>query len=194
MSSSEKRRLRTDFRARRRAIEGADRRELEAAIHAGLSAHLGQRGPCVIGVYAATGGEVSLDVCYATWASQGHALAWPKVGPEGVLTFYRGALSDLRPGYRGIREPASSQKTVLLADLDLLLVPGVAFTRRGQRLGQGGGFYDRLLASPEIRGDVFGVAFECQVASALPTASLDRPVHAIVTEIGWTPAPPMRAL
>lgn len=68
------------------------------------------------------------------------------------------------------------------AAYDLVIVPGVAFTERGDRLGRGGGWYDRLL--PQLRDDcaTVGVAFDIQVLPELPVEPHDRQVRVVVTE------------
>ena len=70
------------------------------------------------------------------------------------------------------------------AEVDVVIVPGIAFTPDGDRLGQGGGWYDRFLA--EVRADctVIGVGFSPQLVDALPTEAHDRRVHLVVTEQG----------
>jgi 5-formyltetrahydrofolate cyclo-ligase len=90
---------------------------------------------------------------------------------------------DTAPGTRGILEPLPERPVVVPEAIDWVLVPGVAFTPRGERLGYGGGFYDRLLAQipahvPRIVG-----AFDAQIVEALPTDSHDCPVDAIYTEL-----------
>ena len=66
--------------------------------------------------------------------------------------------------------------------LDLVVVPGVAFTRDGKRLGQGGGYYDRFL--PRVRPDcvVVGVCFAEQIVDALPAEPHDRQMSRVVTD------------
>jgi 5-formyltetrahydrofolate cyclo-ligase len=66
--------------------------------------------------------------------------------------------------------------------LDLVVVPGVAFDRRGARVGYGGGFYDRLL--PRLRAGVppIAIAFALQIVPEVPEGGMDRRVDAIVTE------------
>lgn len=68
------------------------------------------------------------------------------------------------------------------ASFDLVVVPGVAFTERGDRLGRGGGWYDRLL--PQLRDDcaTVGVAFDVQVLPELPVEPHDARVDVVVTE------------
>ena len=69
-----------------------------------------------------------------------------------------------------------------VADIDLLVVPGLAFNRHGHRLGQGGGFYDRLLSSDEWGGVSCGVAYACQVVPTIPVQAHDRSVDLVVTD------------
>ena len=90
-------------------------------------------------------------------------------------------LNDLRNGAYGIPEPVT-EETCAVSEIDFILVPARAFDRRGNRLGRGGGFYDRLLARDDFRALRCGLAFSCQVLQQVPTASGDLPVHILVTE------------
>ena len=67
-----------------------------------------------------------------------------------------------------------------IAGVDLILVPGLAFTADGKRLGRGGGYYDRLLASLPKTTHTIGVCFATQLVTALPMESHDRPVDRVV--------------
>lgn len=82
----------------------------------------------------------------------------------------------------------ASSPEVLPEQLDAILVPGVAFTRDGHRLGRGGGYYDRLLARCAPRTARIGVCFECQLVPELPGESHDQPVQRVVTE-ATSPSP-----
>lgn len=89
--------------------------------------------------------------------------------------------SKLQPGPYGISEPRLEyRKKVDPKEVDLWVVPGLAFDENGNRLGFGGGYYDRLL-SP-ARGRKVGVAFEFQVIDRLPIEETDHPVDLIMTE------------
>ena len=68
------------------------------------------------------------------------------------------------------------------ASLDLVLAPGLAFDHDGGRLGQGGGYYDRLLTQLPASTPVVALAFDCQITDQVPTTAHDIPVHRIVTE------------
>lgn len=89
----------------------------------------------------------------------------------------------LHIGRWGIREPQPQfMRPIALAEIDLVLVPGVAFDLQGNRLGYGGGYYDRFLARlwPEV---VFAaLAFELQVQTQVYAAPHDIPIHYLITE------------
>jgi len=89
---------------------------------------------------------------------------------------------DAAPGYRGIPEPGAHCELLDVASIDWVLVPGVAFDRDGNRIGYGGGYYDRLL--PLLRADAHRVAgaFELQLVDHVPAASHDVAVGVVVTE------------
>jgi 5-formyltetrahydrofolate cyclo-ligase len=92
--------------------------------------------------------------------------------------------ADMAPGAFSIPEP--NPATCAPADElrpDLILLPGVAFDREGFRLGYGGGYYDRLLATPALSGAItVGLAFSFQLLDSLPRDPWDRPVNLVVTE------------
>lgn len=84
-------------------------------------------------------------------------------------------------GSYGIREPGEGEE--LDPDrIDLVIVPAVAYDRRGNRLGRGGGFYDRFLAICSPPAVACGVAFDEQLLEELPVTDNDRPVDLLVTE------------
>ena len=72
---------------------------------------------------------------------------------------------------------------------DVVVVPGLAFTPSGQRLGQGGGWYDRFLVDVRDDCETIGVCFHEQVVDALPIEPHDVAVHRVVTDLGVVSAP-----
>ncbi len=115
----------------------------------------------------------------------GKSFAYPRV-VEGRLDLFRvESLHELAPGAFGLREPlAKIEHAVAPESLDLILVPGVAFTRNGERLGRGGGFYDRLLASLPAHTCKIGVCFDAQILPEFPVESHDQRVDFLATETG----------
>jgi 5-formyltetrahydrofolate cyclo-ligase len=91
---------------------------------------------------------------------------------------------DVAPGSWGIREPVAERciKEEALGTVEFILLPGVAFTREGARLGYGGGFYDKLLAQMPHRPALVAGAFALQVVQEIPQESTDRNVEWLVTE------------
>ena len=97
--------------------------------------------------------------------------------------------SDLQPSRFGILEPLPDAVFFEPVELDLILLPGVAFDRFGRRLGRGRGFYDRGLArAQEVPGPRrLGVGFDFQLVERVPVGELDQPVHGVLTERGLLP-------
>lgn len=89
----------------------------------------------------------------------------------------------LTRGNFGILEPLSTAPSVPVNQLDLALVPGIAFDMCGRRLGRGKGFYDRLLAA--VPGAKCGVAFDQQVVGEIPVESHDIVMNFILTPTRW---------
>lgn len=87
---------------------------------------------------------------------------------------------DLIPGKFGIREPHPDLHKVSLTELDLVIVPGVAFDAAGNRLGRGKGFYDRLLGQA-IAADFCGIGYDDQVVSGVPVEPHDVQLHYLLT-------------
>ncbi|HTV39073.1 MAG TPA: 5-formyltetrahydrofolate cyclo-ligase [Candidatus Sulfotelmatobacter sp.] len=86
---------------------------------------------------------------------------------------------EILSGKFGIREPAETCVAIPPNDLDLVLVPGVAFGLDGHRLGRGKGYYDRLLQN--FTGTKLGIAFDEQVVDAVPSEQNDVRMDAILT-------------
>lgn len=91
--------------------------------------------------------------------------------------------ADLELGNYDIMEPREeSVRPVLPGDIDVIVMPGVAFDRDGRRLGYGGGYYDRFLDRCEPRCLRVAPCFDLQVVEEVPSADHDHRVHVIVTE------------
>lgn len=89
---------------------------------------------------------------------------------------------DLVLGRLGLRQPRTDLVAIPIADLDVVLVPGLAFDCTGARLGRGGGFYDRFLATLPSKILTIGVAFDQQIVATVPAQPHDRRVQVVITE------------
>ena len=115
----------------------------------------------------------------------GKTICYPRVEGDKLVWLRVEKISDLKPSRWNLREPEfSSEKIVPLENIDLLLVPGVAFSKTGGRLGRGGGFYDRLLADEKLRAFKIGVCFSEQLVDELPREAHDREVDRVITDRG----------
>lgn len=181
----DKPRLREEARARRAELDG----EVRAAATAAVNLHLRQL-PALLAAdtvlaYAAHGDELDVSAVITDLVTSGTRVLLPRV-VGGRLELARVTdLAALTLGYRGVREPVGP--AVAPEDVDVALVPGVAFDRSGGRLGQGGGHYDRLL--PELRPTVPRIApcFAIQVVERVPRETHDHVVDLLVTEDGASP-------
>jgi len=88
---------------------------------------------------------------------------------------------DLEKGTYSIYEPRSSQQNVEIEEIDLVVVPGVAYDRDNNRLGKGKGCYDRFLKALSPRTATIGLAFDFQLLDKLPKDSHDIPVSRVIT-------------
>lgn len=141
--------------------------------------------------YAAVGGELDLLALHRSrWSDAlpvllprvtdpaNHRMVWhPVTGPE-----------QLRPGFCGISEPFSGREVPLPEDV-VILVPGIAFDRTGYRLGQGGGFYDCLLAALPAGTVTIGIGFTCQLVPTLPLEPHDRVLSGLIIGGVWIKEP-----
>jgi len=103
----------------------------------------------------------------------------PKVEGDYVCVCELSGLDRLRPGRFGIHEPPGETRCDV-REFDLVIVPGLAFDLHGNRLGRGGGFYDRLLSS--TNAEFIAFAFEEQVVKKVPVQEHDVRVHKIFTD------------
>ena len=87
----------------------------------------------------------------------------------------------VQAGPYGIVEPVKPRVVVPVGEIDLVVVPGVAFDRRGHRLGHGQGYYDRFLKRLPDAVPRVGIGFACQVVDRLPATSRDVPLDRVLT-------------
>ncbi len=183
---SAKRALRQQVLAARDATDRAARSAASAVIAGRLIELSSYHDARVVCAYCSFGSEFDTATFVADVLRRGKRLLLPRVDRAArdlAFHFVTDPAADLSAGTWGIPEPDPARCPIAdLGEIDFMLVPGVAFTRDCQRLGYGGGFYDRVLA--RVRSDCFTVAaaFSMQLVPSLPTGTGDRKVNAIVTE------------
>lgn len=140
----------------------------------------------VLLVYAALPSEPPTDAIAEAGRRRGMIVTYPRCLVETrEMAIHRvESHGELRSGAYGIREPDIVCPLVGLEEVDAALVPGLAWDRKGGRLGRGAGYYDRLFADPRWRGFRCGVLFAAQEVADVPTDPWDAPLDAVVTESG----------
>lgn len=129
--------------------------------------------------YSAIPPEIGMGPVLEAVLSQGKTLLLPRCEAEGIMTARKIAdLSQLTPGAYGILEPKSETEVFPQEEIDLILVPGLAFDAKGHRLGRGKGYYDRFLVSR--RGKTMGIC-RCLVPQ-VPVEDHDKIMDAVITE------------
>ncbi|HUH08454.1 MAG TPA: 5-formyltetrahydrofolate cyclo-ligase [Egibacteraceae bacterium] len=176
--------LRERMIAVRAALPAAAREEASAAICSRLRTLPELAGRTAVAGYAAFGAEASVEPFLRRLLDQGVQVLLPWVIADRIAFALVSDLdADLSPGWRGVREPrAAPSRSIQPAAVDAVLAPGVAFDRRGHRLGYGGGHFDRLLARVRRGVPVIGIAFDAQIVESVPSLPHDRAVELIVTE------------
>jgi 5-formyltetrahydrofolate cyclo-ligase len=101
---------------------------------------------------------------------------------KGIEIFKIDSFDQLENGYFGILEPIESCPVINSKDIDLILMPGVAFDRQGGRVGYGAGFYDRFLSNMNNNVDKIAVAYHFQILDNIPMDEHDVRIDGIVTE------------
>jgi 5-formyltetrahydrofolate cyclo-ligase len=177
----------SDRRGGLSAVDQSSRAEAATALLLGLPELIEVAGRTIAG-YLAVKGELDPAAALARAQARGGKLALPRVYGEGPrLRFHRVAPGAvLARGPLGILEPEAGLPEVAIEDLDVMLVPGLAFDAEGRRLGFGGGYYDGALASARERAPgrpaLIGLAYDFQIVDECPAGPRDVPVDLVVTD------------
>ena len=140
----------------------------------------------IAALYCALAGEVPTERIRRAYLAAGARLYYPRVTGRGTLAFYPHREGDgWETGPYGIPEPSIPAGVApRLSGWDIVVVPGLAFDRRGNRLGHGFGYYDRFLGTLPESVPRVGLAWASQRIPEVPVDAWDVPVHALVTEEG----------
>lgn len=177
--------LRSNLRAQRRAIPSSQQRQRAAQVHLALANHPWFRRAQHIAFYLANDGELDpLLLLQHAWR-MGKTVYLPVVqGKPPRMQFRVYQRGDrLTPNRFGIGEPPPRRRQCSAKQLDMVLMPLVGFDLEGNRLGMGGGFYDRALAPVRYWGPKrLGLAHALQQVPRLPIEPWDIPLHGIITD------------
>ncbi|TBR36853.1 MULTISPECIES: 5-formyltetrahydrofolate cyclo-ligase [Dyella] len=187
-ATAQRRELRQQLAERRRALTPAQR----IAAAQGLRRSLDQLPEYLtdlrVAGYWATNGELPLNLVIPPLAGRGQQFLLPVIGPGTRLQFAPWQNGeDVQPNRYGIPEPVDPRELLEPFQLDLVLVPLMAFDRRGGRLGYGGGYYDRSFAflNDQVRPTeplLVGIGYAFQELDHIEQADWDVPLDFIATD------------
>lgn len=163
-------------------------REVPLVANAALIAALKQRAASwspkqTVAIYGGLRGEPDLVGEFLPWLiASGHHAVLFGVESETLVPRLVSGGDDLLRGVLGAWEPRADLPAVEVAALDIMIVPGLAFSPANlTRLGRGGGYYDRLLADPECRAHRIALAHDFQRIDDLPIEPHDQKIHEIIS-------------
>ncbi len=187
MSMQTKDQLRETMKKLRAALSATERDKLStAACHnlAELLDKLGQPKRAILG-YLALPGELNIDQLLYSWKGTNYTVGIPVVSGSELIPCLLPAPDEMRRGRFNLREPLPEKVVALpLAEIGCIIMPGLAFDRRGYRLGYGKGYYDRFLSRFTIQPLLVGMAFDFQLCDHIPADAHDIPVDYLVTPSG----------
>jgi 5-formyltetrahydrofolate cyclo-ligase len=177
--------IRKQVLARRDALVAAERKSRSSLITSRLLALDRYRKAVCVMAYAAFGSEFETAEFIADLLAQGKKLVLPRVERGSrALTLHavRDPALELEAGVWGICQPRADCPAAAASQVDFVLVPGVAFTARCERLGYGGGYYDRFIGGLVSRPALVAAAYSLQVVAELPMSASDQRIDLVVTE------------
>ncbi|MBQ8047242.1 MAG: 5-formyltetrahydrofolate cyclo-ligase [Prevotella sp.] len=176
----EKKELRQFIRNIKRQFSEAELSELSLDVISRLFLHPRVSAAETLLAYYSLPDEVDTHKALFTWTSEGKTVLLPHVvdGERMELRAYS-PTEDMQEGAFHIMEPTGARYT-LLENIDVAIIPGMAFDTAGNRLGRGRGYYDRLLARLSPHTYKIGICFPFQKVDSLPHSSFDVPVDEVI--------------
>lgn len=186
-----KKELRKIMSEKRKHILTEDKKIYDKKIYDNLINSREYKNAKTIFVYVSYNDEVYTHDIIVKAIKDGKKVCVPKVisKQQGMCAIEIKALEDLKPGAYGILEPDSTSEKIDESEIDLILLPGLAFDESGGRLGYGGGFYDRFLRKTRFDVQKIGLAYELQIVENVVIEDFDEKVEKIITNAKIIKAP-----
>jgi 5-formyltetrahydrofolate cyclo-ligase len=178
-----KRALRREVGARRDALPPEERERLGQAVARNLLALPEVRRASTVMAFSSFGSEVDTGPIIEQLARDGRRVVLPRVEDRTIVPVAYRSGDPVKSSSFGALEPAGGDP-VRPEEIDVVIVPGLAFDHRGHRVGYGGGFYDRFLGGLRPDALTVGICFSIQVVDEVPHGRGDRPVDLVVTDEG----------
>jgi len=177
-----KRALRREILSERDALPAGERSARSEAIADRFLELPEAAGARTVLAFWSFGSEVDTAPLIARLRSRGTTVALPRIEGGEVVPVVATPGAAMTQTSFGAMEPAEG-RVLEVAELDLVVVPGVAFDRSCDRMGYGAGYYDRLLGLRRDGAAAIAVAFSMQIVDRVPTGAIDRRIDGVVTEL-----------
>lgn len=175
--------LRSEYRQKRNNLSAASVSSKSRAITKILLENESITKALTYGLYFPVNNEVDTRFIFEYIRSCDKKAYFPRVYDHGLEFHKVGRLDKLGAGNFGVPEPPAESEKIDIKDLDIVLVPGIVYDRKGYRIGYGKGFYDRTLEGADV-SRLFGLCYGFQLIHELPVDKYDKSVGAVVTENG----------
>lgn len=133
-------------------------------------------------VYIGFGSEINTKILIEDALKDGKEVYVPKVIKKEMVFIKINSLENLVTSSYGILEPIGDKSNFNVDNLGLIVMPGLAFDKQGNRLGYGGGYYDKFLSSNKIDAKKIALAYDFQVLDKVPSEEHDIKIDSIITE------------
>ena len=175
--------IRKQMQKRRADLAPLQKTAWDQRIVESVLAHPWYLNATTVMLYMAMPQEVNLDDLVAAALKAGKQVGLPQVDKQAkrMQALRYMANAPLATGVFGIREPERDAPILNAEEMDLVVMPGLAFSERGERIGYGGGYYDRFLEQRRERTLLLAVGYDWQVFPRLPATPADRRIDGIVT-------------
>ena len=180
MTLTHKKELRSKIRYKTSAMSDS-RREYEAqAVVDLLCRYISTQKVKIMAMFYPMKDEINILPLADFAFKEGVRVLMPRmeVGAESRMEFYDFSPEKISQGWWGVMEPVQGEP-VGADEIDLMIVPGVAFTPKGERMGRGKGYYDRYLGREGFRAQTIGVCYAHQLIESLPVEAHDKRVDKV---------------
>ena len=176
----DKKQLRREIKSAIMALSEWQKSEQSAHVVQAVEAIVRERQPQVLALFSPLNDEVDVR---ALFELKGCKIVLPRIVNDdsdiAQMEFFEYSSSELSCGAYGIMEP-QAERAYGAGEIDVMVVPGVAFTAAGERMGRGKGYYDRYLSREGFRAYCVGVCYDCQLHDAIPTEPHDRRMNEVI--------------
>lgn len=184
ISLADRKAYRDSLRQRRKALSDREQQQHSGAVFRHFVESNALATSDCVAAYLAQDGEIDLSEVISFLWNLGKSVVVPKMSTQGMEFIELDRESTLLVNQVGIAEPVTG-RSVSCDEIDVALVPLVAFSENGDRLGRGGGYYDDYFRENHSTR-LIGIAHELQRVDVIESTERDRQLDAVITETGWT--------